>query len=371
MFNKFSIKLRFTLLTIILLTVVCIVLTATSIRSAGVIISSDVQEITLDHIERIENLESLGIPIHDTVPNMAINEVEKIRQKFANRQLISMIAVICAGTLVSYFLANKALKPITNLTNEIKSIDENNLNTRINEPDAKDEVALLAASFNQMLLKLNNAFENQKLFTQNVAHELKTPLTSIMANIDVIDMDENPSNEELLEVIEIAKKNIDRLSKIVNDILSINSSIDNLNQENINFNEMINDIEDELSDFIIEKNITIEKKGNSIIYGNKSLLYSAFYNLILNAIRYNKHNGSIDVECENGVIVISDTGIGIPKKNLNKIFEPFYCVDNSRSRELGGSGLGLSLVKSIIDKHNFKIKIESEMNVGTKVIITI
>lgn len=373
MLPKISIKLRFTILTVILLTFACLVLTFSSIKSAGVILSERSTAV-ISNSDFMVNNGIVELPNEINILPKEISELPKeiqnIQEKFAIERIKNMALVICIGTILSYLLANRALKPITNLSNEIKNIDENRLNSKITEPRTKDEVAILATSFNQMLEKLDVAFESQKLLTQNVAHELKTPLSAVMTNIEVVELDNNPSNKELLEVIEITKRNIDRLSKIITDVLSLNVNIDKIKYENIDFSSMINEIENELNSFILEKNITVVKKGNIVIRGNRALLYHAFYNLILNAIRYNKENGNVNITCENGMIKITDTGIGIPRQSLNKVFEPFYCVDNSRSRALGGSGLGLPLVKSILDKHGFKIKIESTIGIETKIIIS-
>lgn len=362
MLNKLSVKWRITLLTATLLTVACVVLTLSSIHSADMIFVDNANQ-------GGDDVVIIGDPsaaFNDTVNA----EIIANQKKFSEKQLISMVLVICVGSALSYFVAGNALKPMTKLSREIKSINEHNLSKNIVVPKSNDEISDVAVSFNQMLAKLNRAFKNQKLFTQNVAHELKTPLASVMANIDVLEIDSNPSHEELLEVVEITKKNMYRLSDIVDDVLELSREIEKSSFCSFDFMELIAEIEEELQILITSRNITVEKIGNLILYGNRSLLHRAFSNLISNAIRYNKEGGKVVLTCEEEKITIADTGMGIPKESLGQIFEPFYCVNPSRSRTLGGSGLGLPMVKAILEKHDMHIEVESEVNVGTKIIIS-
>lgn len=358
MLNKLSLRLRLTLLITIILTLICVVLTLTSINSAKTIFSG----------QGMTGVEAAN-PVVENADQVA--PIEMRNKKFAVNRFMYMTILILLGAGSSYYVVGKALKPISKLSSDIEHIDETGLHKRVYEPKSKDEVASLAILFNRMMERLDNAFTQQKQFSQNVAHELKTPITSILATIDVLQMDDNPSTEEMLETIAITKENTQRLLNIVYDILSIYEKFDEHEFETFDSEYLIHEIHKELRDEMNSKNIAFTSSGNIQIKGNKALIFRAFFNLIQNATKYNKQNGMIDVHCEGNKVTITDSGIGIPEASIHNVFTPFYCVDDSRSRALGGSGLGLSIVKTILDKHHFNIEIQSQEHIYTKIIITL
>jgi signal transduction histidine kinase len=275
--------------------------------------------------------------------------------------------VFFAGVGATALMAGKALRPITRLSREIERIDENNLSISLPETKSHDEVAILSAAFNSMIGKLDKAFASQKRFSANAAHELKTPLAAMISRIEVCQLDKNPTAQEYRETLGDVLQNAERLAALVNDLLEIYDADFGLQRHGaFDMGEMLRDIVGEVS----RSNAKAVTFDNRIapralaVTGNRDLLYRAFFNLVQNAARYNRPNGSVTLSsraAEGKIqISVSDTGIGLPDDQLDKIFDPFYCVDKSRSRALGGSGLGLSLAKTIIEKHHGEISAKSE-----------
>lgn len=368
--NKTPLRLRLTILTALVLTVVCVLLTLSSVFTANKVYSAPDKGYNHNINPQLNSFTNKSPITNSRVPPIE----DENNNDFIYASVAYMLIMILLGIGTSYFIAGKALKPVTNLSKSIENIDESNLFQKLEGFDTNDEIARLAVSFNNMILKLEKAFTNQKHFAANAAHELKTPLASIIANIDVLQMDEAPSLQEYKEVLEDTLANVQRLSTLVYDLLKMNSALNVKNCEHFNLKVMFDEIALTLSESSKAKNVHIENNISDImLLGDKVLLQRAFFNLVQNAVKYNKTNGEVEINAvmsEDAVTVsIKDTGIGIPEEDQENIFEPFYRIDNSRSRELGGSGLGLSIVKTIIDKHNGKILVESELGVFSKVTV--
>ena len=372
MWNKITLRLKITALTAVSLTAMCICLTLISVYNTNVFYEPFTNIAKKQPIGAIIN-ENAGISNITNENDIAIIDGMFLgsRDKFKAQSIISAIIIIIFGTVLSYFIAGQTLKPLNTLTDKIEEIDENNLNTQIMPALNGGEVARLTKSFNNMLEKLDRAFDAKRLFAYNAAHELKTPLTNILTNIEVMQMDDKPSAEDYAEVVDITKENVERLTLLVQDLLRFNSEIDDELCEKMRTDKLFEKIISDLSKNINEKNIEVTLNGNVEIYGEKTLLERAFFNLVLNAVKYNRDNGKIKITAAEKTITIEDSGIGIPKQSISQIFDPFYCVDKSRSRSLGGNGLGLSIAKQIFDKHNMKITVLSEENKGTKILLKI
>jgi len=355
-FNKLSLKLKLTIIIGLLLIAVCVALIIVSIFTAK-------------HAFTI----SAKIGNQVALENQLKTNIAEQNSNFTFTILVFGSIITILGTGATYIIAGKVSKPITNLSKEIEKIDENNLFIQLQANSSGDEVAKLSHSFNHMINKLEKAFISQKNFSANVAHELKTPLACIIASIQVLQLDDNSTIEEYKETLDDTLKNAQRLSTLVNDMLEMNNNFDINRYQNFEAKEIFDKITEEFSKEIKNKNIEVENSIiNTQLYGERSLLFRAFSNIIYNAVRYNKQNGEIKItaksEDSNSVnISVYDTGIGIPEDEIDKIFEPFYCIDKSRSKELGGNGLGLYIVKSIIDKHKGVIKVQSEINVSTTI----
>jgi signal transduction histidine kinase len=217
--------------------------------------------------------------------------------------------------------------------------------------------------------KLNRSFENQRLFAQNAAHELKTPLASIMANIEVLELDEKPTNDEYRELIDIVRVSTQRLIELVKGLLSLNSYIDETQYQSFYVKRPIEMMIDDLHEMIMQKNVDVVITGECELKGDKALIERALFNLIHNAVRYSIDQGKVAITLSTNDIVIEDNGVGIPADCLEEIFQPFFCVDKSRSKKLGGHGLGMTIAKNVFDKHHMEICVFSEVGEGTKIIL--
>ena len=256
-----------------------------------------------------------------------------------------------------YLFSKSILLPLAKLNDRIKNSTVSTLSDKLSVPNSDDEIAELTVSFNKMTDRIQEAFLFQQQFSGNVAHELKTPLTIMKTKIDVFEKRENHTSAEYKELIENQKNQLMRLSEIIQTLLEITNTDNVQEKEHFLVSDMIENILLDFSNMTAQKNICIATDLQNVeIYGNVDLLYRAFSNLIQNSIRYNVKNGDIYISAKqkqhDTVIQICDTGIGISEENRQRIFEPFFRVDKSRSREMGGAGLGLSIVKKIIEKHD-------------------
>lgn len=308
-------------------------------------------------------------------------EAAKIeKSKFVMTSFKYMLIVIGLGTIITYLTTGKSLESVRKLSNEIKDINEHNLSNKIKEEGAEDEIKDLTRSFNSMLSRIDNAFESQKQFSANVAHELRTPLAVIRMKIDVFRKRKEPTIDDYEKLLKVIENNNDRLSKVVEELLNICNK-DNIEfKDNIKFSKIIKSVVCELDELAKSKNISIniEESINSTsfncFYGNEQLLYRAIFNLVENCIKYNYESGYVKINLyENNDainILIEDSGVGIKEEDYENIFKPFYRVDKSRSRKIGGSGLGLAIVKTVIDQHKGSIDVKSS-NSGSKFTIKI
>jgi len=349
--KKLSIRLRITILTAIILVVSSVALTVASMY-------------TVKYLFRTADLEEIG-------------ESQIIRERQFNYiGVASMVIVIIAGTVAAYIIAGKALKPATNLCKQIEDRNESDLFAPVTYKQTNDEISHIAESFNIMLTKLEASYNTQRRFSANAAHELRTPLSSIIAAIEVLKIDDSDDIEEYREVTADVLDNALRLKLLVDNLLKLSMELNVGNFQEFNTREIFDDIIFELSAEAKKKKIVVKNLIEEFkIIGDKELLKRAFFNVVQNAIKYNKLSGVVEITaenfCENSLsyikIIIYDGGIGMKEEEYEKIFEPFYCCDKSRSRENGGIGLGLSLVKTIIEKHKGKITVESTYGEYTRI----
>lgn len=365
--NKLSMRIRITVLNVLLLTVCCVgltlILNLSANKMADVLEATPVMpsmEIGEDGLP-IPNQQSDAIQMTPIVPS----ENSKLaRTNFLYRSIFYMITIVLSGGVITYYIAGKALKPLSELSEQMKNLTVHNLSENLLVPQSNDEIAELTVSFNQMSNKLDDAFAMQKRFSESAAHELRTPLTVLKTKIDVFNKKGNRTNEEYTKLIEVFSANTNRLSNLVNDLLSLTNILEvNLNDE-IVLSTVFKEIIEEVTTLLSDKNIAISLFDNTnkgILSGNKNLLHRAFYNLVENAIKYNVENGSIeislDMQGDKNIISIKDSGISIPDEMKDLILEPFFRVDKSRNRKIAGSGLGLSTVKTILDKHKGEITV--------------
>lgn len=365
--KKIPFRLRLTALSVLLLTICCVGLTIILNFSANHM--ADVIEAT-PVMPATEVGEDAPIPQVKITSSMPSKETQVARNQFQSQSILYMLLVIVAGGTLTYYMTGKALQPLQELSSQMKNRTVHNLSEKLAVPQSHDEIADLTVSFNQMSSKLDEAFAMQKRFSQSAAHELRTPLTVLKTKIDVFKKKEKHMPEEYDKLLSVITTHTDRLAELVKDLLDL-INMDALDcGESIALKILLSEIMQELTPLAAKKRIVMSVEGiEKKVAGNKSLLHHAFYNLVENAIKYNVENGTVKItvsDKENhGCVVVKDTGIGISSESQALIFEPFYRVDKSRSRQMGGAGLGLATVKAIIEKHNGSIQVFSTLNNGT------
>lgn len=298
------------------------------------------------------------------------------RKSFLQDSILYMIILVVIGAVLTYYLSGKALKPLQELSSQMKNLTVHNLSEDLEIPKSKDEVADLTYSFNEMSNKLDEAFSMQKRFSENAAHELRTPLSVLKTKVEVFEKKKSHTKEEYDSLLNVISTHTNRLSELVSDILNFTNMDAMEYNHKVEIKGLIEDIVDELTIPAKERHIMVSLKGmEQFVIGNTNLLHRAFFNLVENAIKYNHENGSVNIEvsCVNDqtLVTIEDTGIGIPEEMRTLIFEPFFRVDKSRSRQMGGAGLGLTMVKNIIDKHGGQIRVLENQRGGSSFLVTL
>lgn len=357
MWNNLSLKNRLTTLGILTITILSVLL-------GGGLIYFTVQSFSYDAFMNATNLDEASASA-----SIYQQYLLETRERYIIQSLSFVVLLSILGMIVFWLVLQYTMRPIQELTSKIDDLETSNLPQEIILKNKNRETRKLESSFNNLLNQINATLDSQKHFVSNAAHELKTPLTSILTNIDVLEMDDNPSKEEYREVLSITRDNIERMSNLVKDMLDL-TQLQKQNYEQFNLRQLTL-INDEMKKDIANKNINFIMIGDTTINGNRALIERAIQNLIGNAIRYSEKGGSIEVKASQNEIEIKDTGIGIPFDQQDKVFEPFYCVNPSRSRKLGGSGLGLSIVHQILTAHGMSIHLKSQENIGTTFTITL
>ncbi|MEO4053766.1 HAMP domain-containing sensor histidine kinase [Solibacillus sp. CAU 1738] len=378
MFKKMPIRLRLTAMMVILLTICCVGLTIILNFSAGIMATRIDAAASLPAQVVGEDgnvIDNMQIPPNAMMLTPSVG-AQKARTEFRFESVFYMLLIIVCGGVLTYYVSGKVLKPLDTLNNQIKNRTVHNLSETMDIPPTNDEIADLTHSFNEMTDKLNDAFIMQSRFSANAAHELRTPLAVLKTKVDVFKKKNVHSTEEYDALITIFEKQTQRLSELVYTLLDMTNMNDNFEKETICLKDIFEEIVSELSHVAEEKEVILYLDcDESVVDGNIDLLYRAFYNIVENGIKYNIDGGKVmilvNADKNQITVEIKDTGMGIPDEEKKNIFEPFYRIDQSRSRELGGSGLGLSIVQSIINKHNGQITVTDNDNGGTCFNITL
>lgn len=374
MMKKLSIRLRLTMLSILLLTTCCVGLTI--ILNLSAYHMADVIE-AAPTIPSTQINPQVGLPSEFEIEQINLSERSQMaRDMFLHQSIIYMTLVVAVGGSLTYYLSGKALKPLQELSSQMKNRTVHNLSEDLPMPQSSDEIADLTYSFNEMSSKLDEAFAMQKRFSQSAAHELRTPLTVLKTKVEVFKKKKEHTSEEYDKLLSVILTQTNRLAGVVKDLLDLTHMDVLACNEKVELKSILTDVVEELSCLAKEKNIVLTIRGNEqSVSGSPSLLHRAFYNLVENAIKYNVEGGAVDISIdslfERGIVTVTDTGIGVPEELHELIFEPFFRVDKSRSRKMGGTGLGLANVKAIIDKHHGAIDILKSPTGGTIFKITI
>lgn len=371
--KRLSLQWKLTLMVAFLVIVVCLTLSYFISKSA-VLYMNDIEDsvIAIFPKELFSNDSAGNIELYlDTTANLS-DKVKNTQVEFWGKSLlITSIITLFSSTLV-YFIVGYALRPLQKLSRQIQDIQAKNMQQPIALESNSIEMVQLTDAFNGMLRRLNEAFSVQRQFSANAAHELRTPLAVMRTKLEVFEKIKNPGNQNYQETIDMVRMQTDRLSHVINILFEMTELQSAIRSDHISLAELTEEV---ICDLVAigEKNgiHLTQKPGDAQIMGNDTLIYRAIYNLIENAIKYNRPGGEVSVEInENGEfanVIISDTGLGIDKNNWEQIFDPFFRVDQSRSRAMGGAGLGLALVREIARQHGGDVCVLQSSAQGTQI----
>ncbi len=367
--KKLSLQWRLTIITTLFIALICGCLTM-FVYSNGVYYINSLQDaVTLQD----ENEIYIGIPDGAWDGFVEDFSVQVYNNKLDYRQKSLIISALMAllGGVITYFISGHALKPLRVFSDKIEKVQAQNLaDSRIEENEVK-ELNQLSMSYNKMLGRLSDAFEAQRQFTANAAHELRTPLALMQVQLDTYNACAHPGNDEAaVETIKMMTEQNERLGKMVKTLLDMSELQTVARDEVIALDALIEEVLTDLESLAARKNIRLVRKCEPVtMTGSDILIYRLVYNLVENAVKYNMDGGQVTVTCKEWDkhihIMVSDTGKGIPEELRSRIFEPFFRVDKSRSRELGGIGLGLALVNEIVRVHEGSIEIKGNRAGGT------
>lgn len=374
--KKMSLQWRLTIITTLLIAMICGSLTI-FIYKNGVYYIDSLQN-TVD-AKSEDNNEKNPDEIYISIPdeewnNFAKNfsiQVYNNKADYKKSSLLFSTLLSLLGGVITFFISGHALKPLCDFSKKIEEVQAQNLsNSRIEENNFS-ELNQLSVSYNKMLERLSEAFEMQRQFTANAAHELRTPLAVMQLQIDLYNSSKHPDNDtSAQQTINMITEQTERLSKMVRTLLDMSELQTIARDEEIAIAALVEEVLADLEPLAQEKGINlIEKCDNVLLMGSDILIYRLVYNLVENAIKYNFSGGTVTVTATQQNrqlhLTVEDTGNGIPEELKERIFEPFFRLDKSRSRELGGVGLGLALVREIVRVHNGSILVKNNANSGT------
>lgn len=370
--RRLSLQWRITLMTVLLIGVTCIAMNLLLCSSGVYYMDTITDSLQGDStvILNGEGAESFDPQLITPNENLAI-VVNGAQGRFRTTNWYITAVVTVLSGILAYFVSGRALKPLRSFASQVEKVQLNNLaDMRINE-DVLPEFRQLSHSFNQMLERLNNAFAAQRQFTGNAAHELRTPLALMQAQLELFSAEHPDVLPETAEFLTLLREQTERLTQMTKTLLEMSNLQQVARNEHIQLAPMIEEIFTDLTPLAEKNDIALEVEGDGAMIGSDALIYRLLFNLTENAVKYNRHGGSVRVtvsqESEKLLIRVSDTGRGIPEEFQRSIFQPFFRVDKSRSREYGGAGLGLSLVWEIAELHGGSVRVTKSSDRGTTI----
>ena len=372
--RRLSLQWRITLMTVLLIGVTCIAMNLL-LCSSGVYYMDTITD-TLQGDSTVilngEGAASFDPQLITPNENLAI-VVNGAQGRFRTTNWYITAVVTVLSGILAYFVSGRALKPLRSFASQVEKVQLNNLaDMRINE-DVLPEFRQLSHSFNQMLERLNNAFAAQRQFTGNAAHELRTPLALMQAQLELFSAEHPDVLPETAEFLTLLREQTERLTQMTKTLLEMSNLQQVARNEHIQLAPMIEEIFTDLAPLAEKNDIALEVEGDGAMIGSDALIYRLLFNLTENAVKYNRHGGSVRVTVsqasEKLLIRVSDTGRGIPEEFQRSIFQPFFRVDKSRSREYGGAGLGLSLVWEIAELHGGSVRVTKSSDRGTTILV--
>ena len=373
--KRMSLQWRLTCITTLCIAIICGCLTMFVYKNGVHYIDSLQDAVESQGDEKGNKSDEIYISIPDDKWDEFADEfsvqVYNNKADYKRNSLIITVLLALLGGVVTYFISGHALRPIREFSDKIEEVQAQNLSdSRIEENNVK-ELNQLGISYNKMLERLSEAFEIQRQFTANAAHELRTPLALMQVQLDLYNSASHPGNDaDTLQTIKMVTEQNDKLNRMVKTLLDMSELQTMGRNDKIILDAIVEEVLADLEPLAVEKNIKlIGKCEDATMIGSDILIYRLVYNLVENAIKYNHPLGQVTVTAyqrnKHVYLSVEDTGSGIPKELRERVFEPFFRVDKSRSRELGGVGLGLAFVREIVSVHDGSICIKSGKTGGT------
>ena len=373
--KRMSLQWRLTCITTLCIAIICGCLTMFVYKNGVHYIDSLQDAVESQGDEKGNKSDEIYISIPDDKWDEFADEfsvqVYNNKADYKRNSLIITVLLALLGGVVTYFISGHALRPIREFSDKIEEVQAQNLSdSRIEENNVK-ELNQLGISYNKMLERLSDAFEIQRQFTANAAHELRTPLALMQVQLDLYNSASHPGNDaDTLQTIKMVTEQTDKLNRMVKTLLDMSELQTVGRDDKIILDAIVEEVLADLEPLAVEKNIKlIGKCEDATMIGSDILIYRLVYNLVENAIKYNHPLGQVTVTAyqrnKHVYLSVEDTGSGIPKELRERVFEPFFRVDKSRSRELGGVGLGLAFVREIVRVHDGSICIKSGKTGGT------
>ena len=373
--KKMSLQWRLTCIITLYIAVICGCVTMLVYKNGVYYMDSLQEAVDTRGDDQPDDAEEIYISIPedkwDEFANDFSVQVYNNKADYRKNSLIISAVLALLGGVATYFISGHALRPIRELSDKIEKVQAQNLaDSRIEENQVK-ELNQLSVSYNRMLERLSDAFEIQRQFTANAAHELRTPLALMQVQLDLYHSNGHPDNDaDTVQMIKMVTEQNDRLNKMVKTLLDMSELQTVGRDDEIILDALVDEVLEDLEPLAEGKNIRLIGKCKDItMVGSDILIYRLVYNLVENAIKYNHSGGQVTVTAERKekhvYLSVEDTGTGIPEELKERVFEPFFRVDKSRSRELGGVGLGLALVREIVRVHDGNITVKSNPSGGT------
>ncbi len=379
---KMSLQWRLTLITTLCIAVICGCLTL-FVYGSGVYYIDSLQHAVDTQLGDGSDSTSaeiyIGIPddAWDDFANDFSVQVYNNKADYKKKSLLFSALMAVVGGVATYYISGRALKPLNEFSDTIEAVQAQNLSDSQIEESSVTELNRLSVSYNQMLARLSEAFKVQRQFTANAAHEFRTPLAVMQLQLDLYNSTEHPTNDACAQqTIRMVTEQNERLTKMVKTLLDMSELQTVARDDKIELDALVEEVLADLEPLAQEKNIQLIENCEKItMTGSDILLYRLVYNLVENAIKYNHADGTVTVAAtrkdDHICLTISDTGSGIPEEMKERIFEPFFRLDKSRSRALGGVGLGLALVREIVSVHGGSITVKSNPSGGTTFAVTL
>ncbi len=372
--KRISLQWRITLMTVLLIGVTCVAMNLL-LCSSGVYYMDTIADSLQGGSTVI--LNDGGAASFDPqliAPNEELTVVvDGAQGRFRTTNWYITAAVTLLSGILAYFVSGRALKPLRSFASQVEMVQMTNLADMKIDEDVLPEFKQLSRSFNQMLERLNTAFSAQRQFTGNAAHELRTPLALMQAQLELFSAEHPDMRPETAEFLTLLREQAERLIQMTRTLLEMSNLRQVARNERIQLAPMVEEIFTDLAPLSDKRGVTLTAEGNGIMTGSDTLIYRLIFNLTENAVKYNRQGGSVRVSVtqkpEKLLLRVSDTGCGIPKEYQRSIFQPFFRVDKSRSREYGGAGLGLALVWEIADLHSGSVWVEESSDKGTTIAV--